>query len=99
MHRQVAWLKPSDRSVLVEIDEYGGWVKPATLGLNLPYTQRHVATRCRTLAAHDLLERYSDPIAGYRLTDRGHAFLADDLTPRDLVGDSGAPSGDDLETT
>lgn len=90
MHRQVAWLKPSDRTILVEVADYGGWVKPATLGLNLPYTQRHVATRCRTLETHGLLERYSDPIAGYKLTDRGRRFLDDDLTVEDLQ-----PSPDD----
>ncbi|MFC3477181.1 phage repressor protein [Halobacterium litoreum] len=84
MHRQVAWLKPSDRPILVEIREYGGWVKPATLGLNVPYTQRHVATRCRRLADHEFLERHSEPIAGYRLTDRGRAFLDDELAVEDL---------------
>lgn len=91
MHRQVAWLKPSDRTILVEIDEYGGWVKPATLGLNLPYTQRHVATRCRTLTDHGLLTRYSDTIAGYELTDYGRRFLDDDLTAEDLVDDRNDP--------
>ncbi|MFB6068739.1 MAG: hypothetical protein ABEJ90_02315 [Halobacterium sp.] len=94
MHRQVAWLKPSDRPILVEIREYGGWLKPATLGLNLPYTQRHVASRCRSLADHGLLERHSESIAGYRLTGLGEDFLDDDLETADLEGD---PAGDPVE--
>lgn len=86
MHREVDWLRPSDRRILVEIRDYGGWIKPATLGLNLPYTQRHVASRCRTLAEHDLLERHEEA-AAYRLTDFGRAFLDDELTPDELRND------------
>jgi len=78
MHSRVSWLKPSDWSIIKEIDEYGGWIKPASLALNVPYTREHVARRCKVLAEHGLLERY-DETAAYRITDLGRTYLTGDL--------------------
>lgn len=83
MHRRVNWLKPSDRPILAEIESYGGWMKPATLALNLPYTRGHIARRCGELADNNLLERH-DETAAYRLTDFGRQFLEDNLDAEDL---------------
>lgn len=84
MYREVEWLTPSDRPILSEVKDYGGWIKPASLGLNLPYTRQHISVRCGVLAEHDLLERHPD-VAAYRLTELGERFLADELEPEDLT--------------
>lgn len=86
MHHYVEWLRPSDRPIAKEIADYGGWIKPASLTLNTPYTRDHIATRCRILADHGLLERHDDA-AAYRITDKGRAYLAGDLEPADLQTD------------
>lgn len=83
MHTEVAWMKPSDRPIVKEIADYGGWMKPATLALNAPYTRNHIASRCRVLSDHDLLERHEDT-AAYRISDLGEQFLLDALEPADL---------------
>lgn len=84
MHHEVGWMKPSDRSIVREISDYGGWIKPASLALNLPYTRNHIATRCRVLSDHDLLERHDDT-AAYKVSPEGQSFLADELEPADLL--------------
>jgi len=86
MHRRVEWLKPSDRVIVSELSEYGGWMKPSTLALNIAYTRHHIARRCQDLAEHGLLERHEDT-AAYRVTDFGRAFLNDDLEADDLRTD------------
>ncbi|ACV46295.1 phage PhiH1 repressor protein [Halomicrobium mukohataei DSM 12286] len=83
MHRRVEWLKPSDRVIVAELAEYGGWMKPSSLALNISYTRRHIARRCQVLAKHGLLERH-DETAGYRVTEHGHQFLQDKLNEDDL---------------
>lgn len=83
MHRRVDWLKPSDRSILAGLADFDGWMKPASISLNVPYTRRHIARRCQVLADHGLLERHEDT-AGYRLTDLGRQFLKDKLKPEDI---------------
>lgn len=87
MHRDVEWLKPSDREILNEIRDAGGWIKPASLTLRLSYTLQHISTRCNVLAEHGLLERYSDDIAGYRVTEKGLKFLNYELDVNDLLKD------------
>lgn len=84
MHHEVDWLRPSDRRIVSEISKYGGWIKPASLALNLPFTRKHVADRCRELADHGLIERHADQ-AAYRITDLGTQFLNDELEPADLL--------------
>jgi len=83
MHSRVDWLKPSDWAIVSEIENYGGWIKPASLSLNLPYTREHVARRCKTLAEHGLLERHEETPA-YRVTDMGRDYLTGDLDADDL---------------
>lgn len=83
MHHEVAWMKPSDRRIVREIYEYGGWMKPATLALNLPFTRNHIAGRCRDLTAGGILERH-EGAAGYCVTELGKQFLNDELQPSDL---------------
>lgn len=86
MHHEVDWLRPSDRRIVSEISKYGGWMKPASLTLNLPFTRKHVADRCRILSDHGLIERHEDT-AAYRITDFGNQFLRDELKPEDLLED------------
>ncbi|APX98739.1 hypothetical protein BB347_18715 (plasmid) [Natronorubrum daqingense] len=87
MHRDVDWLRPSDRPIVRKIADYNGdWVKAPTLALNLPYTRRHISNRCRELTDNGLLERHSDA-AAYRITEKGCEFLADNLEPEDLKDD------------
>ena len=83
MHSRVDWLKPSDYTLVSEIADYGGWMKPATLSLNVPYTREHVARRCKELSEHGLLERHEDTPA-YRITEQGRVYLAGDLNADDL---------------
>lgn len=87
MHHEVDWLKPSDRPILREVAQYPGWVKPATLALNLGYNGEHIQRRCRELHAHGLLVRYDQSTAGYRLSEEGRRFLDDELDVPDLEGD------------
>jgi len=84
MHRRVEWLKPSDRVIVAELAEYGGWMKPSSLALNISYTRRHIARRCQVLSEHKLLERH-DETAGYRITPMGQRFLDDKLSVDDLI--------------
>lgn len=87
MYREVEWLKPSDYPILQEMEKYDGWHTPKSLSLNLPNTRNWLGQRCRELAAHQLVERHeSEP--GYRITEKGKAFLAGDLDPSDLEPDS-----------
>ncbi|WP_436928174.1 hypothetical protein [Halosimplex amylolyticum] len=84
MHREVEWLKPSDRVIVAELAEYGGWMKPSSLALNISYTRRHIARRCQVLSEKGLIDRHEDT-AGYRITDFGEQFLNDNLSPEDLA--------------
>lgn len=86
MHHQVDWMRPSDRSIVKEISDYGGWIKPASLTLNFPYTRNHIAARCRELSDHGLLERHDDT-AAYRATDKARDYLADNIDASDLEDD------------
>jgi predicted transcriptional regulator len=88
MHSQVDWLKPSDWAIVSEIEEYGGWIKPASLSLNIPYTREHVARRCKALAEHGLLERH-DETPAYRITEKGRDYLAGDVEAEDLTLNGG----------
>ena len=83
MHTQVDWMRPSDRPILMEIANYGGWIKPASLSFNLPYTRKHIADRTREMAEHGLLDRHKNA-AAYRVTELGRDFLANGLDPEQL---------------
>jgi len=83
MHHEVEWMKPSDRPILEELAEYGGWMTPRGLSLNLPYTPNWTGQRLRDLSEHGLTERHEEA-AGYRITDRGRTFLAGDLDADEL---------------
>lgn len=83
MHHEVEWMKPSDRPILQELADYGGWMTPRGLSLNLPYTPNWTGQRLRQLTNRGLTERHEDA-AGYRITDEGRAFLAGDLDADDL---------------
>ncbi|MFC7139386.1 hypothetical protein ACFQMA_05980 [Halosimplex aquaticum] len=88
MHREVEWLKPSDRVIVAELAEYGGWMKPSSLALNISYTRRHIARRCQVLAEHGVIERHEET-AGYRITEFGVAFLNDEISAEDLSNELG----------
>ena len=84
MHRDVSWMKPSDYPVMREFAALDDrWQKPSTLSLNISYSRYTVADRCRELTKRGLLERHPDT-AGYRITEKGHAFLNGELEVDDL---------------
>ncbi|WP_324664164.1 phage repressor protein [Haloarcula sediminis] len=87
MHSRVDWLKPSDWTIISEIEDYGGWMKPATLCLNIPYTREHIARRCKVLSQNGLLERHEET-AAYRVTEMGRDYLAGELDADDLQPDN-----------
>lgn len=91
MHRGIDWLKPSDRPILLEFATYGPdkWMTSLTAALNLPYSQNHVSRRLRTLRDRGFVEPHDDARAAYRLTDRGLAYVDDQLSQEDLEGESG----------
>jgi len=83
VHHEVEWMKPSDRPILEELAEYGGWMTPKGLSLNLPYTSNWTGQRLRALVNHGLAERHEE-VAGYRITERGRKFLASEIDADDL---------------
>jgi predicted transcriptional regulator len=85
MHHEVEWMRPSDRPILEELADYGGWMTPKGLSLNLPYTSNWVGQRLRELVEYELVERQKDE-PGYKITERGREFLAGDLDADDLDG-------------
>lgn len=87
MHREVDWLVPADKYILEFLTSCSATrgrtrLGPQAIALNLPYGRKHVSNRCRDLAEHGLLEREKRGV--YRITDRGEAFLARELSPEDL---------------
>lgn len=75
MHRPVDWLKPSDRPILAEFRKCPGWLKPATIHLNIAYSQQHVQERCRELWKRGFLIRYNVNTAAYQLRQLGQDYL------------------------
>lgn len=85
MHRDVSWMKPSDRPILQELaDVAPRWQKPATMSLNVGYSRYTIAQRLKLLTDKGLAERKSDSVAAYRITEFGEAFLRGDLDAADL---------------
>lgn len=84
MHREVDWLRPSDRPIMVNLNSYGGWMTPSSIYLNIPYTQQHVQERCRVLHSYGLLEKYENQTVAYRLSDFGRRFLSDEISSDEL---------------
>lgn len=93
MHHEVDWMTPADRRIVSEISQYGGWIKPASLSLNLPFTRKYVADRCRVLSENGLVDRHSETPA-YRINDLGTQFLRDELEPVDLTADESGHNTD-----
>ncbi|WP_207589638.1 hypothetical protein [Halomontanus rarus] len=83
MHENVAWMEPSDRSIVLEVAAHMGWIKPPSMALNSSHSRAHIADRCRVLADHGLIERHPGARA-YRITDLGDRFLFGGLEPADL---------------
>src|SRR6056297_2992539 len=90
MYRKIDWMKPADQVILQELARYGGWMKPASLKLNVHFSGDWVGQRCRTLTDHNLLERHDDPAEGaYRITDRGQEYIEGTLSVSDLEASDG----------
>ena len=95
MHREIDWMKPSDRPILAGLADCGVWMTPKALSLNIPYTSNWIGQRLRVMVIVGLVERQDDE-PGYRPTDMGQAFLAGELDADDLRMD--ADAFDDLST-
>lgn len=83
MHDRVEWLKPSDQIITQQISKYGGWIKPASIHLNVGYSQRHVQRRCKILAEHGVIEKHGDTTA-YRLAELGERWLLGKASPEEF---------------
>lgn len=75
-------MKGADPVILQELANYGGWMKPASLHLNVHFSRNYVGQRCRELARHELLEQHDE--GAYRISDRGHQYVNGELNPDDL---------------
>lgn len=84
VHRRVDWLKPADKPILQEFAEYGKWMTPPTIYVNVEYADGYVRKRINALANHEFLQRHPEKNA-FRITDRGQQYLAADQQLLDLL--------------
>lgn len=89
MYELVEWIRPSDRVILLNIAEYGGnWIKPASIYLNVGFTQPHVQRRCRAMADRGVLDRHAEE-AAYRPSELGRDWLLGKASVEELQGGGG----------
>lgn len=88
MHREIEWISPADSYILrfmagchcLQGDP--ATLTPKAIGLNVPYTRKHIGNRCRELAEHGLVERHGR--GEYSATGLGVKFANGELTADDL---------------
>ncbi len=89
MHKQVEWMVPADSAIMrymdAAVDATGNRAiqTPNTIALNTGYSNRHVSSRCMTLADHGLLERVDDS-AQYRITKKGLTLMNGGIEPDEI---------------
>ena len=99
MHDDVRWLEGIDRPILVEIAAHLGWIKPASIALNLPYSEAQVTVRCHVFVTYGLVTVHDDTTA-YRISRLGRRLLFEDVDVTDLIaGDESQRNRSDAATT
>ena len=99
MHEDIDWMDRSDHEIVLEVAAHMGWIRPASLALNLPYEESHIAVRCQTLARHGLLAQHPTAIA-YELSALGGRFLFQHVSVDELTSvEDGATDADASGTT
>jgi predicted transcriptional regulator len=84
VHRRVDWLKPADKPILLEFREYGKWMTPPTIYVNVEYADGYVRKRIKALDEHDFLERHPEKNA-FRISNRGRQYLEADQQLLDVL--------------
>jgi predicted transcriptional regulator len=63
-------MKPADTYILEFMAMSGGWLKPASIALNVLYSANWAGQPCRELSERRLLE-HDDENSAYRISDKG----------------------------
>ncbi|WP_265107911.1 hypothetical protein [Halosolutus halophilus] len=90
------WMNYGDDEIL-ELLQSEDVFSPDHVAEDVPLRGPEVATRCRELAKHGLLNK---PVIGmYEVTDLGERFLAGEVDPEELAagGNDDADGADDAE--
>lgn len=77
---RIDWMTHTDERILEYLDEQGP-TEPDAIADVFGKSPEYVADRCRELAGRGLLAASA---GSYRLTDRGVAYLADEIGPEKL---------------
>ena len=74
MRRSATWTELLDERIL-ELLDVGGPIRPSRVAMDdrVPWKPRHVAERCRCLAAQGLARHVGDD--AYAITDDGERYL------------------------
>jgi len=89
MRPLVSWMTKSDPAILEMFEESDLTMPPAVVSYNLDGVSHvTVKRRLRKLAEHGLLEKAEEKRGYYRITNRGRAYLAGDLSEADLTSDN-----------
>ena len=90
MSTQVPWLTRSDDAILDFLDDFGLALPPGVIEYNI--RTRHerelaystINLHLKELRKRGLIEREYPTGGFYSITEKGRAYLADELTPEDL---------------
>lgn len=82
MRPRVEWMTRADDYILEFLEETDIVATPQVIAANIDYSRQYVNQRIRQLADENLVENTGDGL--YRITDRGHEYLAGDLDADDL---------------
>jgi len=82
-----SWMTPADRAILERLRNEGNdelALTPALIAVNTDYARTTVREHMANLLEHDLIEYYDEERAIYRLSSRGHDYLAGELDADEL---------------
>jgi Mn-dependent DtxR family transcriptional regulator len=85
MRQRAEWMKPADDAILEYVRD-AGEVPPAVIARNTDMHRKYAGERCRELARYGLLDKREGGY--YRLTDRGEAYLNEELDADALDAES-----------
>lgn len=88
--RRPEWMHPADQRILRELDHTEETRAPDELAGTLFYPPDYIADRCRTLAAHGLVQPVGHDAPSYRLRELGVAVV-EDGPPPELFSEPWAP--------
>lgn len=72
----------ADDRILETLAETQLVLSPRVLAVNIDYTRHYISARLRILAEAGLVERVEEGL--YRITESGEAYLAGELSAKDL---------------